>query len=141
MSLQGLNFLESCTHSRCGLEHAFRNPSLATDSDSMVLVDLFHELILGHGLCRVIYMPALILESSDSLRTDILKEEELEVLVVYGVKDLWSADVRGCCPAHSAEPIVESGRGVAGETEIDTEQGRLPAGAPVASRPYDIIYR
>ena len=55
----------------------------------MVLVNLFHELVFGHGLCRVIYMPALILESPDSLRADVLEEEELKVLVVHGVKDFW----------------------------------------------------
>ena len=55
----------------------------------MVLVDLFHELVFGHGLGRVIYMPALILESSDSLRADILKEEQFKVLVIHRMKDFW----------------------------------------------------
>jgi len=43
----------------------------------MILVDLFHEFVFGHGLGRVIYMPALVLESADSFWADVLEEEEL----------------------------------------------------------------
>ena len=80
---------KNSAHFWCGLEYTFRNASFATDSNGMVLVDLLHKLILRHGFGRVIYLPALVLESSESLRADILKKEEFEVLVFYGVKDFW----------------------------------------------------
>ena len=40
----------------------------------MILVDLLHELVFGHSFGGVIYMPSLVLESSDGLWTDIFKE-------------------------------------------------------------------
>lgn len=72
----------------------------------MVLVDLLHKLVFGHSLGRMIYTPALVLESSDSLRADILKKEELKILVVHWVKDFWSTDVHGCANAPPLERIM-----------------------------------
>ena len=54
-------------------------------------------------------MPALILESSDGLRADILEEEELKILVLYGVKDFWLTDVDGCAAAPSSGHVLEGG--------------------------------
>ena len=112
-SFQGLKILQGkgLTHFRCGLEYAFGDPSFATDSNGVVLVDLLHKLILRHGFGRVIYMPALVLESSESLRADILKKEEFKVLVFYGVKDFWLTDVHCCANAPPLERIVKRGRG------------------------------
>ena len=106
---------ERSTHFWCGLEYAFGNPSFATDSNSVVLVDLLHKLILGHSLCRVIYMPALVLESFDSLWADIFKEEELKVLVFHRVKDFWLTDVYSCATALLSEPTVEKRGGCGGD--------------------------
>ena len=91
----------------------------------MVLVDLFNEFVFGHGLGRVIYMPALILESPDSLRADILKEEELKALVVHGVKDFWFSDVHDRAAAHPAESIVESGGDCWGDGDSYRGAGRV----------------
>ena len=55
-------------------------------------------------------MPALVLEGSDSLWTDILKEEELKALIVHRMEDFWltDVDVHGCATAAPPEPIVKN---------------------------------
>ena len=98
---------EKSTHFWCGLEYTFSNPSFATDSDGMILVDFLHELVLRHSLGGVVYMPSLVLEGSDGLRTDILKEEEPEIFIVHGMKDFWFTDVHGS--ASPLKSIVKSG--------------------------------
>ena len=92
-----------------GEEYAFCNPSCATDSKGVALMDLLPELIFRHGLGRVIYMPALILECSDSLQADIFDEGELKVLAVHGVRDFWLTVVQSCATAPPPGPIVEKG--------------------------------
>ena len=58
----------------------------------MVAADLLHELVLGHGLGRVVDMEALRLERPDGLLADVLEEQQPQVLVVYWVEDLGLAD-------------------------------------------------
>jgi len=74
----------------------------------MVLVDLLHKLVFGHSFFGVIYMPALILESSDSLWADIFEEEEFEVLVIHGVEDFWLTDVHAGATAPAPERFVKN---------------------------------
>lgn len=58
----------------------------------MVAANLLDELVLGHGLGRVVHMEALRLERTDSLLANVLEQQQPEVLVVYGVEDLGLAD-------------------------------------------------
>ena len=58
----------------------------------MVGADLLDELILGHGLGRVVDVKAMGLESLDGLLADVFEDEEPEVFVVYGMKDLGLAN-------------------------------------------------
>jgi hypothetical protein len=118
-SFQGLKILQGkgSTHFRCGLEHAFGNPSFATDSNSVVLVDLLHELVLGHCLGGVIYMPALVSKGFDSLWADVFKEEELKVLVLHRVKDFWLTDVHGCATGPLPESVVKHRWGRGGDRD------------------------
>ena len=80
----------------------------------MVLVDLFHKLVFRHRFGRVIYMPALVTEGSNSLRADVFKEEELKVLVFNGVKNFWLTDMHRGGAALSTEGITK-GRGCWGD--------------------------
>ena len=59
----------------------------------MILVNLLHKLVLRHSFGEVIYMPALVSESSKSLRADVFKEEKFKTLVIHGVKNFWLTDV------------------------------------------------
>lgn len=73
----------------------------------MVLVDLLYQLVFGHSLGRMIYMPAMVLESFYSLWADILKEEELKALVLHRVKDFWLTDIHGYATASPLVPIMK----------------------------------
>lgn len=75
----------------------------------MILVDPLHELVFRHGFGRVIYMPALVSESANSLRADVFKEEEPKALIIQGVKNSWSTDVHCAVAAPPTEGIVKGG--------------------------------
>ena len=47
----------------------------------MVLADLVDELVLGHGLCGVVDVPALGAEGLDGLLADVLEQEETKILL------------------------------------------------------------
>ena len=111
------------THSWCGLEYTFGNPSFATDSNDVVLVDLLYKLVFRHSLGRMIYMPALVLESSDSLWADIFEEEEPKILVFHRVKHPGLTDMRACATAPPSERIVKNG-GLGGDGDGDGGGGR-----------------
>ena len=110
MSFKGIGrSVVRSSHLWCGLEYTLGNPSLTTDSNSVILVDFFHKLVLRHSFGGVIYMPALVSESLDSIRADVFEEEELKVLILHWVKNFWLTDVRLCAAAPSTNSIVESG--------------------------------
>ena len=60
----------------------------------MVRADLLYEFILRHGLGRMVDMEALRAESLDGLLTDVFKEKEPKILVVYGVQNLGQTNGR-----------------------------------------------
>jgi len=73
-------------------------------------MDLLYKLVFRHRFGRVINMPALVLEGSDSLRTDIFDEEKLKIFVIHRMKDFWLTDMHGCATdAPPLKPIVERG--------------------------------
>ena len=76
----------------------------------MILVDLLHELVFRHSFGGVIYMPALVSESLDSISADIFKEEEFKTLVIHRVEDFWFANVH-CRPGVPPTKSVVNGRG------------------------------
>ena len=58
----------------------------------MVRADLLYEFILRHGLGRMVDMEALGTEGRDGFLADVFEDEEPEVFVVYGMKDLGLAN-------------------------------------------------
>ena len=83
---------DSWTHLGRSLEHAFCNFGLTPDTNGMVGTNLGYELVLGHGLGRMVDMEALGTEGRDGFLADVFEDEEPEVFVVYGMKDLGLAN-------------------------------------------------
>ena len=78
------------------------------------------ELILGHGLGRVVDVKAMGLESLDGLLADVFEEQKTQVFVVHGVEDLGLANSKadGHGVFSSGEEVVQGGgRGGGGDRD------------------------
>lgn len=75
----------------------------------MVVWDFLDELVLRHGLSRVVDSEALSLERLDGILTDIFKEKKPEMFVVYRMKNSWLANARRSGKGVLAHSFMDGG--------------------------------
>jgi len=83
-----------CGHAHlcCSFEHPLCDFGLAANTDGVICANLADKLVLGHGFGIVVNMPSLFSELGDGIETDVLQNQEPEVLVFEGVEDFWLAN-------------------------------------------------
>lgn len=93
------------------LEYPLGNLGLAANTNSMVLSDLLYKLVLRHGLGKMIDVESLLPESSNSIHTDVLEDQQTQALILQRMEDLWLAYVGdGLATASGTEAIMDGRR-------------------------------
>jgi len=59
----------------------------------MVVGDFLYQLVFRHSFGVVINMESLRGKSRNSFLADVLQNQELQVIIIDGMKDLWYPDV------------------------------------------------
>lgn len=73
---------------RC-FENTFSDASLAPYSDSMVVANLLDELVLRPRFCVMLNLEALVAERLDGTHTDVLQQQQAQLVALHGTQDLW----------------------------------------------------